>query len=205
MSKDRRSIFDTGSEPERARSTYGAAVARTRKQLDLRAVAEALTDPSRERADMDAIAAHLGVAKPTLYRMAGSRDELVALSIDAEAERLLEAVHRAGLAGLFEFAVAAPAGFRLLFGGRYPEARPAVRRVESRVRDRIARVPGTPPADPGLASAGLVAMAAQIALRIADDDKPADVERLRSAFDGVAKAAAEISDMASMEAAEIRA
>jgi hypothetical protein len=148
---------------------------------------------------MDAIAAHLGVAKPTLYRMAGSRDELVALSIDAEAERLLEAVHRTGLAGLFEFAVEAPAGFRLLFGGRYPEARAAVRRVERRVGDLIARAPGTTPADPDLASAGLVAMAARIALLIADDSKPADVERLRSAFDGVAKVASEISDLASME------
>ena len=50
-------------------------MARPRKQLDFRAVAEALTHPSIDRVSMADIARRLGVAKPTLYRMAGSREE----------------------------------------------------------------------------------------------------------------------------------
>ena len=165
-------------------------MARSRTQLDLRAVAHALTDPSSERADMDAIARRLGVAKPTLYRMAGSRDDLIALSIDAEAERCLEAIHRGGPRGFFEFAEDAPAGFLLLFGGRYPEARPAVRRVEA----MVARTLRTRVEDPSLASAAFVATAAALARRALEDGHSLSAERLSSDFDAVAKLAMAISD-----------
>lgn len=163
-------------------------MARIRTQLDLRAVAEALTDPARERPGMDAIAAHLGVAKPTLYRMAGSRDELVALSIDAEAERLTEAIHRDGPAGVFAFAEADPAGFRLLFGGRYPQARGVLARVESWLR-----------MPPPTATAFLAAAAAVALRRIESDTSPV-AEQLRSDFDEVAKSLSGIWDQESVEA-----
>ena len=80
--------------------------------------------------------ADLGVAKPTLYRMAGTPRGADRLSIDAEAERLLEQIHRGGPPGFFPSRASSPAGFVLLFGDRYPEARQAVRRVENRLARR---------------------------------------------------------------------
>jgi AcrR family transcriptional regulator len=167
--------------------------------LDFRAVAEALTDPSAERADMARIARRLGVAKPTLYRMAGSREELIAISIDAEAERLLETVHRDGPAGFFAFAEDAPAGFLLLFGGRYPESRQAVRRVENMLARTLRE--GCP--DPGLAAAVFVSAAAAVVLRAIESGRPLTVERverLRSDFDVAANSVAGIFDPQSVHA-----
>lgn len=146
---------------------------------------------------MGAIARRLRVAKPTLYRMAGSRDELIALSIDAEAERLLEAVHRDGPEGFFAFAEEAPAGFLLLFGGRYPQARQAVLRVELMIA-RSLRAAG--PAA-GLGAAAFVATAAALASRATMAGRPPQAERLRSDFDAAAKLLAGISDRASVESA----
>jgi AcrR family transcriptional regulator len=159
---------------------------RPRKQLDFRAAAEALTEPGAERATMAAIARRLVVAKPTLYRMAGSREELVQLCVDAEAERLLEQMHRGfgpqdappgerfaeSFRSFFRFVEDSPAGFVLLFGGRYPEARQAVRRVENRVRDMLQRElraagRGTQPAD--ALAAGLLGLAAGVARRALED------------------------------------
>jgi AcrR family transcriptional regulator len=152
--------------------------------MDFRAVAEALTDPTLERVSMDAVARRLGVAKPTLYRMAGTRDELIAISIDAEAERLLEQIHHRGLPGVFHFARGSPAGFVLLFGDRYPEARQAVRRVENRLARDSSEVVG----------AGLLGLVAGIARRAIEDGRLGEPEPLRSDFDAVAKLASEISD-----------
>jgi AcrR family transcriptional regulator len=143
---------------------------RPRKQLDFRAAAEALTVPGAETATMAAIARRLEVAKPTLYRMAGSREELVQLCVDAEAERLLEQIHRAGSAGGFlAFVEDSPAGFRLLFDGRHPQARQAVRRVENRLGDDLRRrgVPQAP-----LLAAGLMGLAAGVARRSLEDGVP---------------------------------
>ena len=147
-------------------------MARPRKQLNFRAAAEALTEPGAERATMAAIARRLDVAKPTLYRMAGSREELVQICVDAEAERLLEQLHRAdGLRGFVAFAQDSPAGFALLFGGRYPEARAAVRRVENRVCEDLRR-DGVPQAQ--LLAAGLLGLAVGVARRALEDGAPPD-------------------------------
>lgn len=162
--------------------------------MDFRAVAEALTDPATERVDMDAIAARLAVAKPTLYRMGGSREELIALSIDAEAERLLEAIHRDGPDGFFRFAEETPAGFLLLFGGRYPQARQAVRRVERMLARRMRD------AAPATAVAFFAAAAAVVSEAMAAGTD-VRAERLRSDFDAVAKSLARISDQPSVETA----
>jgi AcrR family transcriptional regulator len=155
---------------------------RPRKQLDFRAAAAALTAPGAETATMAAIAQRLDVAKPTLYRMAGSREELVQLCVDAEAERLLEQLHP-GLArrdaplaerlaaGFLRFVEDSPAGFALLFGGRFQEARQAVRRVENRVRDELRRelrAAGRDAPAEALA-AGLLGLAAGVARRALED------------------------------------
>jgi AcrR family transcriptional regulator len=161
-------------------------VARTRKRLDFRAVAAALTEAGEGPPGMDEIARRLGVAKPTLYRMAGTRDELIAISIDAEAERLLDALHHHGLDGFFVFAEADPAGFALLFGGRYAQAHAAVKRVERRIDERV----------PGAGHA-FIALAAAVVLQ-----NPArSAERLRSDFDAAANLLSEISDPVSVGAA----
>jgi len=138
-------------------------MARPRKQLDFRAAAEALTAPGAEAATMAAIARRLDVAKPTLYRMAGSREELVQLCIDAEAERLLEQIHRAGgIDGFLAFVGDSPAGFTLLFGGSYPQARQAVRRVENRLGEAMRRHGVS---DAQTHAAGLLGLAAGVARR----------------------------------------
>jgi len=170
-------------------------VARSRKQLDLRAAAAALTAPGAENATMESIARRLEVAKPTLYRMAGSREELIEICVDAESERLLEQIHRGfgpsdsapaerlaeGLQAFFRFVDDSPAGFLLLFGGRYPEARPAVRRVENRLQEILRReAPGAgeelPHAE--VLAAGLLALAAGIARRAIEDGVPWDSAEL---------------------------
>jgi len=148
----------------------GPDLPRPRKQLDFRAAAEALTAPGAESATMASIARRLEVAKPTLYRMAGSREELVQLCVDAEAERLLEQLHRAGgIAGFLAFVEDSPAGFTLLFGGRHPQARQAVRRVENRLRDDMHRR-GVPQAQS--VAAGLLGLAASVARRALEDGVP---------------------------------
>ena len=159
-------------------------MARQRKQLDFRAVAEALTHPSIDRVSMADIARRLGVAKPTLYRMAGSREELIAISIDAEAERLVERIHRTGAPAIFQFARESPAGFALLFGDRYPEARQAVRRIENRLARDSSDV----------AAAGLLGLVTGMARRAMEDGVLAEAERFSSDFDDVAKLASRISD-----------
>ena len=166
-------------------------MARPRKQLDFGATAEALTAAGSENVTMEGIARRLAVAKPTLYRMAGSREELVAICVDAEAERLLEQIHRGfgpadsapaarlaeGFGAFFRFVEDSPAGFLLLFGGRYPEARQAVRRVENRLGDilrREARAAGREVPHIEVLAAGLLGLAAGMARRAVEEGVPWD-------------------------------
>ena len=113
-----------------------------RRQLDLKAAAAAVAAVDPALLSMDGVARSLGLAKPTLYRLAGSRDELVAACVEAEAERLHERLHHAfaedvpaaaTLRAMRDFADDSPGGFELLFGRRHPEARPALRRLEASV------------------------------------------------------------------------
>jgi AcrR family transcriptional regulator len=146
---------------------------------------------------MAAIARRVGIAKATLYRMAGSREELIGVCVDAEAERLLEQIHRGGFRALFAFVQDSPAGFALLFGGRYPQSRQAVRRVENRLRDslaREARAAGRTLERADLLAAGLLALAAGVALRAVEEGLDIDSGLLGSDFDEVAKIAAGIFD-----------
>ena len=146
-----------------------------RRQLDLRRTSAALAEGDGTTPSMAAIARAVGVAKPTLYRLAGSRAELIRLCVDAEAERLLGHLHEMrapsadGVAAAVErFAAESPGGAALLFGGRHPEARPAVRRIEDRLADLLRR------ADPALErppieAARLLGAAAGAIRRAAED------------------------------------
>jgi AcrR family transcriptional regulator len=62
---------------------------RPRAQLDTVALARAFA-AGGPATPIDDVAAAAGVAKPTLYARGGSKAELFALALDAEAERLLE-------------------------------------------------------------------------------------------------------------------
>ena len=102
---------------------------------------------------MTGVARALGLAKPTLYRLVGSRAELVSTCVETEAERLVEHLHAAFVAeggsprswgarvdhALERFAADSPGGFALLFEGGRPQARPAVRRAEDRLRELLRR------------------------------------------------------------------
>jgi AcrR family transcriptional regulator len=63
---------------------------RPRAQLDTVALARAFAVAGLHGTSIDAVAAGSGLAKPTLYARGGSKEELFALAVDAEAERLLE-------------------------------------------------------------------------------------------------------------------
>ena len=124
-----------------------------RRTLDIRAASAALADGPPEQVTMAQVARALGVAKPTLYRLAASRAELVTTCVETEAERLVEHLHAAfaeedvvsdPLAGriddaLERFAGDSPGGFVLLFDAAPPQARPAVRRAEDRLRELLRR------------------------------------------------------------------
>jgi AcrR family transcriptional regulator len=105
-----------------------------RRRLDLRAAASVLADGD---ATMAQVAGRLGVAKPTLYKLAGSRDALVRACVETEAERLLGHLHQHPIAvrAVAAFAQDSPGGFRLLFERRGPEAGEAVRRVETQLAE----------------------------------------------------------------------
>ncbi|HEV2821091.1 MAG TPA: TetR family transcriptional regulator, partial [Solirubrobacteraceae bacterium] len=119
-----------------------------RRTLDIRAASAVLADGPPEQVTMTGVARALGLAKPTLYRLVGSRAELVSTCVETEAERLVEHLHAAFVAeggsprswgarvdhALERFAADSPGGFALLFEGGRPQARPAVRRAEDRLR-----------------------------------------------------------------------
>jgi AcrR family transcriptional regulator len=131
----------------------------TRTRLDLRAVARTLADHPRDSITMAEIAAHLAVAKPTLYRMAGSKAALLDACLDAEAERLLDHLREASsfaaiLAALDRYAGDSPGGFVLLFERPAAGADVRVRRAEAWLAD----VAGCAPT----VAAGLLGAAAAI-------------------------------------------
>ena len=97
---------------------------------------------------MAQVAATLGLAKPTLYRLARSKQELLRACVEAEAERLLDYLHgalteldgarsgsafAAGLRAVERYAGDSPGGFALLFEHRGREATHALGRVEARL------------------------------------------------------------------------
>jgi AcrR family transcriptional regulator len=138
-----------------------------RPRLDLRAAAAALADGEPTMAE---VAARLGVAKPTLYKLAGSRELLVRTCVETEAERVLGHLDDSD-AGLPEvtraldaYADDSPGGFRLLFERRGPEVEDVLRRLETRLG--------------GLRGAALLGAAAAIVSRAREEGVPAEAPAL---------------------------
>src|SRR4051812_4664697 len=129
-----------------------ATMAAMRRRLDLRAAAAVLAEGD---VTMNAVAARLGVAKPTLYKLAGSRDELLRTCVETEAERLLGHLHEHDdvVRAVAAYADDSPGGFRLLFGQRGPLAQDAVRRAETRLAELRAVAPLRAAAELGAAAA----------------------------------------------------
>lgn len=129
-----------------------------------------LAEDHADRVTMAQIAARIGMAKPTLYRLAGSKAELQRACVEAECERVLELLHPAmapatpdeglllrGVRALQRYARDSPGGFRLLFERGLPDTDAALRRLEHRVADQLRR--GAGPARRGSAAPELVAAA----------------------------------------------
>jgi AcrR family transcriptional regulator len=111
-----------------------------RRRLDLRAAAAVLAEGEPTMAE---VAARLGIAKPTLYKLAGSRDDLVRACLETEAERLLGHLHSRRddvRAAVEAFADESPGGFALLFECSTTGTR---RRLET----RLAELAGCSPVD----------------------------------------------------------
>src|SRR6185503_2365027 len=132
---------------------------------------------------MAEVATRLGVAKPTLYKLAGSRDELEMACVDAETERLVGHVHEhlpaepaapAVLRAMVAYAADSPGGFRLLFERQGPVA--PLRRIERRVGALLSR------ADADLAAAALVGASAAVVSRALAHGRELDAEALAIAL-----------------------
>ena len=117
---------------------------------------------------MGEIARRLGVAKPTLYRMAGSREELIAISVDAEAERLLEQIHRRGARGVLRFRRATRPPVSRCSSATATRAR-GRRCGASRTAWRRRSSAGPARRSAEIAAAGLLGLAAGLARRAVED------------------------------------
>lgn len=116
---------------------------RRRRRIDHKVISELLAERDVSSVTMAEIAARAGVAKPTLYKLAGSKQQLVDACLDAEAERLIGCLHEtvtaeagvpvgaAVLAAVARFAADSPGGFALLFERRTDGAIGRIRRAES--------------------------------------------------------------------------
>jgi len=136
-----------------------------RRSLDLRAAAAALADGEPTMAE---IAARLGMAKPTLFKLAGSREALVRTCVETEAERALghlfehagaEATLAGVTAALDAYGRDSPGGFRLLFERRGRHVEGSLRRLETSLG--------------GLRGAALLGAAAAVVSRAREDGVPA--------------------------------
>lgn len=162
-----------------------------RARIDLAAVADAFAPDGPHGTPAAALARAAGVTKPTLYRHAPTKDALLLLAVQAEVERVLDALAAADRAptarawahaaarALLDHAAARPGGARLLHRTAWyasgPAAAPvaaALDRVPAHLADRLARAlsrDGLDPAPaPVLARALHGAAAAQSPARAAE-------------------------------------
>src|SRR3954449_6994718 len=106
-------------------------MARPRAQLDTSALAGAFAADGLHGTPIDDVAEAVGLAKPTLYARFGDKEELFALAVEAEVERLIARVEAAAslpaVAGALDDHVrASPSGARLLLvTARHPRPRGA--------------------------------------------------------------------------------
>jgi AcrR family transcriptional regulator len=168
-------------------SVHGTIRAMRRRQLDLRAAAAVLAEGELT---MSEVAERLGVAKPTLYKLAGSKDELIRACVDAEAERVVGHLHehlagastawvREALRAMAAYADDSPGGFRLLFERRGPDVQEALRRLEARLADLLRR---NAAAHPDLLAAALLGAAAAVVSRAHADGRVVDAEALAASL-----------------------
>ena len=115
---------------------------RPRAQLDTAALARAFAADGLHGTPIDRVASASGLAKPTLYARGGDKEELFALAVEAEVERLIDRLE--GADRLSELARAlddhlreAPEGLRLLL----VTARHRSSRVALRVERSLDRIP----------------------------------------------------------------
>ena len=114
---------------------------RPRAQLDTAALARAFAADGLHGTPIERVAAGAGLAKPTLYARGGDKEELFALAVEAEVERLIDRLE--GADRLADVARAlddhlrdAPEGARLLL----LTARHRSSRVAERVERSLARI-----------------------------------------------------------------
>ena len=91
---------------------------RARASIDTAALAAAFAADGLHGTPIDRVVAAAGVAKPTLYARGGDKEELFALAVEAEVERLLERFEGGvgQIAAALDEYVTTP-GARLLFAG----------------------------------------------------------------------------------------
>jgi AcrR family transcriptional regulator len=70
-------------------------MARPRAQLDTAALARAFAADGLHGTPIDRVAEAAGIAKPTLYARFGDKEELFALAVEAEVERLVARIDAA--------------------------------------------------------------------------------------------------------------
>ena len=148
-------------------------MARPRAQLDLAALADAFAGDGLHGVSAGALAAALGVAKPTLYVHGTSKDTLFLRAVEAEVERVADRLHAADRAtagrsardratataqALLEHAAARPAGARLLAHSAHhatssvaADVAAALRRIPDRIEAGLARDLAADGLDPTLA------------------------------------------------------
>jgi AcrR family transcriptional regulator len=173
-----------------------------RANIDLQRLAGAFAPDGLHGVSVNEIARAAGVAKPTLYRDHGSKEELFAACVAAEVERMLERVHvayarsvgaslatlLAALAdALLQYAQEQPASFRLLLvtaphrtSAVAEEVAQTLERIPDRLAELLTRHPAWPEgADAELRAVALLATAVGLVRRARQPwDRAADAERL---------------------------
>jgi AcrR family transcriptional regulator len=170
------------------------------RRLDYRTASNVLASGWGTTVTMAQVAASLGVAKPTLYRLAHSKEELLRACVDAEMERLLGHLHGSlsdmdgaaalevaaeGLRAVERYATDSPGGFRLLFECRGPYAQEALNRLEARLAEllrRNAQQAGRSPKHPDLLASALLGAATAVVSRAVAQDAVIDAEAVAADF-----------------------
>jgi AcrR family transcriptional regulator len=136
-------------------------VPRPRAQLDTAALARAFVPGGLHGTSIETVAAAVGLAKPTLYARGGDKEELFALAVEAEVERLLDRLS----GGLIDLARAlddhrreAPEGARLLFATARLDGSERVLRSLRRIRAALTAALGDEVLAAALVGAAMAAL-----------------------------------------------
>ena len=138
---------------------------RARASIDTAALAAAFAADGLHGTPIDRVVAAAGVAKPTLYARGGDKEELFALAVEAEVERLLERFEGGvgQIAAALDEYVTTP-GARLLFAGARVGP-PPHRRSLRRISIALTAAVGDEAGGFGVAGRGLVRAARRPASR----------------------------------------